>query len=547
MPRVPSILPPLAPFRAPGATPSLSALDLGLQEQEVDGGLARIDFPQDEPLAFACDPSPLDQARLISVSPTAAALIGLNAQDIQNSSAWRRLLCGEAILSSVPSYASVYAGHQFGVFVPRLGDGRALNLGRLRGWELQLKGAGSTPYARGADGRAVLRSSVREYLCSEAMAALRVPTTRALSLVVSTTPVFRERVEPAAIVCRMAKSFARIGHVEYFASRGRADLVTRFLDGLIESESDFHEARSERGAARYEAFFWEVVGRTAELMAHWTAQGFMHGVMNTDNFSLLGLTLDYGPFGWMEGFRAHHVCNHSDHGGRYRFSQQPAVGLWNLSRLLASLGVTLDRSHQQRLEDELVARYESRFQGAFLALMASKLGLNDLLSDAEGREGLDALLDSLFPILHEQGIDYPRFFRALSKVSLLSDPASCDTASLERDWGVLLSECSDPQAWLPWLSQFRQLASRGLPIGEPGWPTLQSRWRAARLAVNPAFVLRNWVAEEIIRALEDEQDPTLLERACRVFASPFEDHIDASAWQAPPPQWAATLQVSCSS
>ena len=270
-------------------------------------------------------------------SASAAALIDLPPSAFAHPN-FAQVFSGHAPLGGFAPYATVYAGHQFGVFVPQLGDGRALTIAELvnaRGetWDVQLKGAGRTPYSRFADGRAVLRSSIREYLCSEAMAALGIPTTRALSVVATREGVARERMEPGAVVTRLAPSFVRFGHFEYFHHRGLHDDVRLLADHVIEGHFPHLAALPDRHAA----WFGEIVARTADLMAAWQAAGFAHGVMNTDNMSILGLTIDYGPFGFLDAYDPGFICNHSDEGGRYAFERQPAIALWNLQALAAAL------------------------------------------------------------------------------------------------------------------------------------------------------------------------------------------------------------------
>lgn len=235
-----------------------------------------------------------------------------------------KIASGEQKFEGTQPIASIYAGHQFGHFVPQLGDGRSCLIGQVSGYELSLKGAGTTPYSRGADGRAVLRSSIREYLCSIAMKGLNIATTEALTLVSSDTEVYRENIEPGSIVMRVAPSHVRFGHFELFASRGQTAQVKQLADFVIE-----HYYPYCQGKSRYVDFFNEVVKRTAVMISGWQAQGFSHGVMNTDNMSILGLTIDYGPFGFLETYNPKFVCNHSDHEGRYAFEQQPGIALWN--------------------------------------------------------------------------------------------------------------------------------------------------------------------------------------------------------------------------
>lgn len=491
-------------------------------------------FPETEPLAFACDPTPVEAPQLCHVVPEVAQVMGLQADVVQTSSDWQCLLSGAATLRERPAYASVYAGHQFGSFVPRLGDGRALNLAAINGWVLQLKGAGTTPYARFADGRAVLRSSVREFLCSEAMAGLGVPTTRALSLVVSSTAVFREQPEPAAIVCRVAPSFIRFGHFEYFAARGRPDLMVRLADGLIAHQPAFASLSPYEGVDRLKGLFELTVKRTAALMAHWTAVGFMHGVMNTDNFSILGLTLDYGPFAWMEAFNPNEICNHSDHSGRYRFSHQPSIGLWNLERLLAALCTSpqLAPADKAMLREALMDEYEREFQLHYRNLMTAKLGLAPGLSVTE----CDALLNGLYGLLASEALDYPRFFESLSRCN----PLLPDRQGLKP----ILDQVIRPNQAEEWLQTYQPAAAaRAEALGLKHWQDRLSQ-------VNPRFVLRNWVAEEVIRALQDEGQLGPLQAAMRFVADPcasFPDDPLWARWTGPAPDWAARLTLSCSS
>lgn len=528
-------LPPLAPHRPSRSAPVVSAAELGVA---VAPGFAALPVTDDPPW-FACDPTPLSDARLVSTSPGACAEVGLNPSVVMASPAWRALLCAEATLAEQASYATVYAGHQFGVFVPRLGDGRALCLGQINGREFQLKGAGSTPYARHADGRAVLRSSVREYLCSEAMAALGIPTTRALSLAVSTTPVFREQPEPAAVVCRTAPSFIRFGHFEYFASRGQTETLRLLLDHLTALDPALMSgAKPGEPAQQVEALVLNLAQRTAQLMADWTAVGFMHGVMNTDNFSVLGLTIDYGPFGFMEAFEPQHICNHSDDRGRYAFDQQPSIGLWNLQRLLLALWPAVsspppDRATLDDLHDRMVDVYRASFDRAFQLHFKAKLGM-----DAQGlpQQEVDRLLGTLFDFMTRQRADFTRFFRATAHI----EPGQ---GLSHVGWQPLLKSLGLPGEDRTWLEQYAALLTRPEALAGSG----VAQWRQARRAKNPAYVLRNWMAESVIRALEDHADAAPLEAALGVLSSPFEDHPSHAAWREDTPDWAHGLCVSCSS
>ena len=449
-------------------------------------------------------------------SASAAALIDLPPSAYAHPD-FARVFSGHAPLGGFAPYATVYAGHQFGVFVPQLGDGRALTIAELvnaRGetWDVQLKGAGRTPYSRFADGRAVLRSSIREYLCSEAMAALGIPTTRALSVVATREGVARERVEPGAVVTRLAPSFVRFGHFEYFHHRGRHDDVRLLADHVIEGHFPHLAALPDRHAA----WFGEIVARTAHLMAAWQAAGFAHGVMNTDNMSILGLTIDYGPFGFLDAYDPGFICNHSDEGGRYAFERQPAIALWNLQALAAAL-TSLVPVETLRAALET---YAGSFRTRMIALMAAKLGLG------EPREGDPALLGALLNAMAKGRADYTLAFRRLAWIG---DPAG------EAAWLDLFGPAvEEAEAWLS-LYRVRILGD-------------DADARRARMnAVNPKYVLRNWVAETAIRAVEDEGDVGTLDRIFRLVTSPFEEHPEDEMFAAPPPPALCGLEVSCSS
>ncbi len=323
-------------------------------------------------------PSPLADPYLVAVSAPACRLIGVEPRSLQTPEALAALV-GNALLPGSQPLAAVYAGHQFGVWAGRLGDGRALLLGdapgRARGefpalagsdqqlldfdrWELQLKGAGKTPYSRMGDGRAVLRSSIREFLCSEAMAALGIPTTRALAVAGSDVPIFREDVETAAVATRLSPSFVRFGSFEYFYYFKKHDQLKQLADAVIDRFFPELLAREQP----YEAFLAEVTARTARLIAKWQAVGFCHGVMNTDNMSILGLTIDYGPFGFLDAFDADHICNHSDEAGRYAYARQPEIGEWNCYALGQTL-VPLIGSTQAT--EQALQGYRAAYQDEF--------------------------------------------------------------------------------------------------------------------------------------------------------------------------------------
>ncbi|MEJ6006657.1 YdiU family protein [Paucibacter sp. AS339] len=437
---------------------------------------------------------------------------------------WQALqvLSGNASWPGMRPLASVYSGHQFGVWAGQLGDGRAHLLGEFETpagpMEIQLKGAGMTPYSRMGDGRAVLRSSIREFLCSEAMAGLGIPTTRALAITGSTAlPVRRESVETAAIVTRVAPSFIRFGHFEHFAHSDRPAELRRLADFFIQ-----HHAPECLGSANpYVALLDKVTRQTATLLADWQAVGFCHGVMNTDNMSMLGLTLDYGPFGFMDGFDPGHICNHSDHQGRYAFARQPNMAFWNLHALAQALLPLMDGPREAAGETLLQAleAYKSVFPAALLARMRAKLGLQT--EQDEDR----TLIDDWLRLMAASRADYTQSFRRLASLTQTDDPARL------RDLLI------DPQTLADWLLRYRARLQAEHSIDADR--TLRMK------AVNPAVVLRNHLAEGAIR-LAQQGDFSETERLLKVLQRPFDEALQPSD-AALPPDWAQTLEVSCSS
>ncbi len=472
-------------------------------------------------------PTPLPAPYFVAASPSAATLIDLDADRLRTDAAVEAL-AGSAVVAGTDPLAAVYAGHQFGVYVPQLGDGRALLLGGVPGadgqlWELQLKGAGRTPYSRMGDGRAVLRSSIREFLCSEAMHALGIPTTRALAIVGSDQPVVRETVETAAVVTRMAPSFVRFGSFEYFYWRGEHEILRQLADYVLDT---FYPSCRDAGdgPAPYLAMLGEVARRTARLIAQWQGVGFCHGVMNTDNMSILGLTIDYGPFGFIDGFDAGHICNHSDDSGRYAYDRQPAVAHWNLYCLgQALLPLTGDVESTQGALEAFTDEYGS----AIGATMRAKLGLATV--DA----GDDALIERLMELLHAHRVDWTIFWRNLSR--LRSAPGPADAAV--RDLFV------DRAAFDAWAEAYRARLHR---------EASNDAERATRMnAVNPKFVLRNHLAETAIRKARGDggepRDFSEVEALLRVLARPFDEQPEADEYAEAPPAWAGNLSLSCSS
>ena len=443
---------------------------------------------------------------LIHANAKAAALIDLDPAAFDDP-AFVEIFSGHRPFPGAEPLAMVYSGHQFGVWAGQLGDGRALMIAQLRNrkgelWDVQLKGSGKTPYSRFGDGRAVMRSTIREYLCSEAMAALDIPTSRALAIVATGEGVVREAVEPGAVLTRLSRSHIRFGHFEHFHHRGRAHEVKLLADHVIgEYFPDL--------AGDYAAWFGEVVKRTARLMADWQAVGFAHGVMNTDNMSILGLTLDYGPFGFLEAYDPGFVCNHTDEGGRYAFDNQPSIGHWNLRALAASLSALV----QTEALVEQLGGYEAFFVERYRARMRAKFGLLRL------DEGDDRLMGGLLGLMIKARADYTLTFRALSR--------------LDESWLALFGDGrAEAQAW----AQTYRARLEG-----------EGDRAAAMDAVNPKYVLRNWVAETAIRAVEDRGDAGVLDRILTMLQAPFDEQPGNEEFAAPPPPALCGLEVSCSS
>ncbi|MCX7071339.1 MAG: YdiU family protein [Gammaproteobacteria bacterium] len=481
-----------------------------------------------EPYSLPIPARPLPDPQLLHLNRPLAAELGLDAAAIADP-AFTARMAGNAPWPGFDARASVYAGHQFGQFVPQLGDGRALSIAEIsdavgRPQELQLKGAGPTPYSRHADGRAVLRSSIREYLCSEAMHALGIPTTRALALVGSPQPVRRETMETAAVVCRVAPSFLRFGHFEFWYYRREHERLQPLADHLIAG----HFPEFDGDPDRHAKWLTEVVERTARLMAQWQAVGFCHGVMNTDNFSALGLTLDYGPFGFLDAFDPQHICNHTDQGGRYAWDRQPVIGHWNCTKLLqACLPLLGDTPEAAVARAQPIAdRYPEAYAAAMTTRWTAKLGLR------ESRDGDEALINRWLGLLASSKADFTRSWRHLARVRVADEqPDTVAGAGLREE----ILDLAAFDAWLPdYRARLRAEQS-------------EDRERAARMnAVNPKFVLRNHLAQAAI-AQAEAGDASEIARLFTVLAQPFAEQPGHEAYAAEPPPEARHIEVSCSS
>jgi len=423
---------------------------------------------------------------------------------------------GNLPISGTQPLASVYSGHQFGNWAGQLGDGRAILLGEANGQEVQLKGSGLTPYSRMGDGRAVLRSSIREFLCSEAMHALGIPTTRALCVTGSDAKVWRETPETIAIVTRVAPSFIRFGHFEHFAARQQHGELRVLADYVIDRYYPACRDSAQFNGNAFAALLQEVTARTAQMVAHWQAVGFCHGVMNTDNMSILGLTLDYGPFAFMDAFNPGHICNHTDRGGRYAFDQQPDIAHWNLYALAQAL---LPLIGDQTLALQALDTFKPLFADAYQRLMGAKLGLQDT-----ARPGLTALIDDLLTLLARDRVDYTLFWWRLSQARL------ADQFEPVRDLFVNRS------AFDAWLLRYSELLAHDLPGLEAN----------LMLKANPRFVLRNYLCEEAIEAAR-AKDFSGVANLLTVVSAPFDDHPAFAAMAGFPPDWASRIEISCSS
>lgn len=488
---------------------------LALEQLAFDNTYSRLS----EAFYAKLHPTPFSESPyLVSFNPDAAALIDLDPDEAKRPE-FAGVFGGRLLVPGMEPLAMLYSGHQFGVYVPQLGDGRAILLGEVtnnRGarWDLHLKGAGLTPFSRDGDGRAVLRSTIREYLCCEAMQGLGIPTTRALCIVGSDHKVYREQVETGATLVRMAPSHVRFGTFEIFYYRKQHEQLKQLTDYVIEQQYP----HLQDAADKYARFFSEVMERTARLIARWQAVGWAHGVMNTDNMSILGLTLDYGPFGFMDEYDAGFICNHSDHNGRYAFNQQPYIGLWNLSCLAQAL---LPLVEKEALKAALES-YQPLFDREYLRLMRAKLGLQ------EERTEDDGLIRDLLGLLQESHADYTILFRELGSFS------SAAGAANDR----LREHFLNREPFDDWTTRYRdRLCSEDSRDDE-------RRERMNR--VNPKYVLRNYLAQGAIGKAQ-RKDFSEIDRLLTLLRTPFDDQPGMEAYAAPPPNWGKHLAVSCSS
>ncbi|WP_439519009.1 protein adenylyltransferase SelO [Hydrogenophaga sp.] len=462
-------------------------------------------------------PTPLPSPHWVGRSAAVARELGLDASFLEQTDTLEAL-AGNAPLPGMRPLASVYSGHQFGHWAGQLGDGRAILLGELTGphgaLEVQLKGAGLTPYSRMGDGRAVLRSSIREFLCSEAMHALGIPTSRALCVIGSPAPVRREEIETAAVVTRVAPSFIRFGHFEHFSHTGQHDELRTLADFVIDQ---FYPACRELDGNPYSALLEVVSARTAELVAQWQAVGFCHGVMNTDNMSILGLTIDYGPFQFLDAFNPGHVCNHSDTGGRYAYNRQPNIAYWNLFALAQALLPLMD--DQQQAMDALEP-YKALMPAALQRRMNAKLGLVDV------QDGDSTLTEDLMKLMAQDAVDFTIFWRRLSHAA---------AGPLEPVRDLFLQR----EAFDAWTVRWRERLQ-----ARPGFDA--DTTRAQMLRINPHVVLRNHLGELAIQRAK-AGDFSELARLQNALEHPYEELPGQEDLAGFPPEWAGQIEISCSS
>ena len=463
-------------------------------------------------------PTALPAPYLVSFNETAAKLIGLDPQEAAKPE-FVEYFTGNKLLPNSEPISAIYAGHQFGTFVPQLGDGRAILLGEAvnetgERFDIQLKGAGMTPFSRMGDGRAVLRSTIREYLCSEAMHALGIPTTRSLCITGSDAPVYRETVETAAVLTRLAPTHVRFGSLELFYYRGQYEQVRQLADYII---AKFYPQHAD-AENKYLEFLREVIHRTAKLIAAWQSIGFAHGVMNTDNMSIIGLTIDYGPFGFLDEYDAGFICNHSDYAGRYAFDQQPNVGLWNLYKLAQTLVPLVEPEEAEAALDE----YQPVFIETFFKLMRGKLGL-----ESEQPEDKELIFD-LLEILQTNQIDYTRFFRRLGDFK--------KTADEKND--LLQAMFLDSSSFDDWAEKYKnRLANE---------KSVDKKRRGRMLNVNPKYILRNHIAQGAIEEAE-QGDYAGTDMLLKVLQQPFDEQPEMERFAEPPVEGAKRIVVSCSS
>ncbi len=481
------------------------------------------------------NPTPTSKPSLVHYSPQMLEVIGLSETDAQSES-FLNVFSGKEIYPNTKPFAMCYGGHQFGQWAGQLGDGRAINLFEVnhnkQQWALQLKGSGKTPYSRGADGLAVLRSSIREYLCSEAMFHLGVPTTRALSLSLSGDLVTRDmlyngnpQLEKGAIVCRVSPTFLRFGNFQVFSWRQDFENLKKLTDYTIRH---FYPHLGEPCKETYVNFFREITAKTLDLMIHWERVGFVHGVMNTDNMSILGLTIDYGPYGWLEDYDPNWTPNTTDAGQkRYRYGNQAAIGIWNLLQLGNALFPLIE---DPKPLEEILDNYQINYLPKHVEMMSKKLGIKQSEPD---------FIIELETLMYQSEMDLTLFFRNLNKFDENNPNEFFDKLG-EVSYSESLGKFKEK--WLSWFKTYAEII------------VTENHNQAERIAemnaVNPKYVLRNYMAQLAIDAA-DKGDYSVVDELFKLLQKPYNDQTESEKWFAKRPDWAkekiGCSMLSCSS
>ena len=486
-----------------------------LENLTFDNSFSRLPdafYQRVSPMGF---PNP----HLVSFNPVAGELIDLDPGEAQRPE-FAEYFSGARLLPGSEPIAMLYAGHQFGHYVPQLGDGRAMLLGEVRNqkgekWDLHLKGAGLTRYSRDGDGRAVLRSTIREYLCGEALHGLGIPTTRSLCIVSGEEIVLRELPEPGAMLVRMAPSHVRFGNFEVFFYRRQHEYLKMLADYVIQ----YYYPHLVEAKNPYARLLHEVAVQTGELIAQWQVVGWAHGVMNTDNMSILGLTLDYGPYGFMEQYDPAFICNHSDHHGRYSFQNQPDIGYWNIRALAQALSPLVEQGDLLKAPEY----YEKAMITRYAELMREKLGL------MESHAGDDKLLTDLLNLMHSSRVDYTSFFRSLSAFQVDSHVANSG----------LRDQFLHREAFDDWAVRYRERLKA---------EKSQDEERKRRMnRVNPKYVLRNHLAQKAISQATQHKDYSEIDKLMKLLSDPCTEWPGMDEYAAPPPSGSSPIIVSCSS
>ncbi|KAJ3321888.1 hypothetical protein HDV06_003754 [Boothiomyces sp. JEL0866] len=494
-------------------------------------------------------PSPLPEPKLVSFNYSLAKELGIEYTDSGNAVSTHviDILSGNKTLEGSNPWALNYGGHQFGSWAGQLGDGRAISLVQFQNdeklYELQLKGAGLTPYSRFADGYAVVRSSIREYLAAEAMHALGCPTSRSLSLIAGSRIVLREQEEQGAVVCRVLPTWIRLGNFEIFYSRGDKESLKMLADYTI--DNFFPDIKDS--PKKYYDFISAVLEKTANMIAHWQAVGFCHGVMNTDNFSIIGLTIDYGPFQFLDAYDPFYICNHSDETGRYSFNNQPQIGLWNLVRFASALQPLFEEPTDEVVKELqiIIGKYNPVLAQKYNELMCKKFGFRE-----PSRECMVTIVQPLLVLLQDSEMDYTLFFRSLSSLSLAHSQLPSETLELWKSYSLLPKEAFDtvdPNSetgqslstqFSIWYLQYKSAHERSDELAR----------KELMLKSNPRFVPRNYVLQQVIEKAE-QGNYEIVNDYLKVLQSPFEEWTEKEyeLFGNPVPVKDRDIKCSCSS